>query len=88
MQLTAWMVNDDTRLLSGVVKINSDNPISVMHHKYYPTGTEDNNKNIMVDYMIYYNWDGLYSAYGKKLFTRITGDCWISALEANTMVHV
>ncbi|GAH32128.1 unnamed protein product, partial [marine sediment metagenome] len=24
----------------------------------------------------------------KKLFTRISGDCWISALEANTIVHV
>ncbi len=84
IQLNTWIVCNDFRLLSGVVKITSDYPISVMHHKLYPLETLD-------DYgyeMINENWDGIYSAYGKKLFTRITGDCWISALEADTTVHV
>ena len=55
-----------------------------MHHKLYPTGTVDSNGEEMINYY----WDGVYSAYGKKLFTRITRDCWISALEADTTVHI
>ncbi len=84
IQLNNWMVWDDYRILSGVIKITSDFPISVMHHKLYPTGTLDNTGNEMINY----NWNGIYSAYGKKLFTRITGDCWISALEADTTVKI
>lgn len=83
-QLNNWKISGDNRVLSGVVRITSDKPISVMHHKLYPTGTMDDDGNEMVNY----NWDGVFSAYGKKLFTRITGDCWISALEANTKVHI
>ena len=84
IQLNDWIVKDDFRILSGVIRITSDYPISVMHHKLYPTGTVDDNGNEMINY----DWDGIYSAYGKKLFTRITGDCWISALEADTTVRV
>jgi hypothetical protein len=84
IQLNDWIVAYDYRILSGVVKITSDNPISVMHHKMYKTGTVDEDGYDMVNY----RWDGVYSAYGKKLFTRIAGDCWISALEANTEVNV
>jgi hypothetical protein len=84
IQLNTWIVYGDFRLLSGVVKITSDYPISVMHHKLYPIGTLDDNGYEMMNY----NWDGIFSAYGKKLFTRISGDCWISALEADTTVHV
>jgi hypothetical protein len=67
-----------------VIKITSDYPISVMHHKLYPQGTVDDDG----DELINTNWDGVFSAYGKKLYTRITGDCWISALEADTTVKV
>lgn len=84
IQLTAWVVYGDFRVLSGVVKITSDFPISVMHHRLYPLYTEDDNGYELINS----NWDGVFSAYCKKLFTRITGDCWISALEANTEVHV
>ncbi|MCK5561196.1 MAG: hypothetical protein KAJ51_11400 [Thermoplasmata archaeon] len=84
IQLNDWVVYDDFRLISGVVKITSDYPISVMHQKLYPLGTLDENGYEMIND----NWDGIYSAYCKKLFTRITGDCWISALEANTEIKV
>jgi len=84
IQLNNWVVGSDYRILSGVVKVTSDYPISVMHHKQYATGTVDEYGYDMINY----NWDGIYSAYGKKLFTRITGDCWISALEANTIINV
>jgi hypothetical protein len=84
IQLNTWIVKNDFRIISGIVKITSDYPISVMHHKLYPMGTLDEDGYEMTNY----NWDGVYSAYGKKLFTRITGDCWISALEADTTVDV
>ncbi len=84
IQVKDWLVWKDFRIISGVVKITSDYPISVMHHKLYPIGTLDNYGYEMINE----NWDGLFSAYSKKLFTRITGDCWISALDANTEVHV
>lgn len=83
-QLSNWMVLSDYRILSGVVKVTSDYPISIMHHKLYPAGTLDDNGYDLVNS----NWNGVYSAYGKKLFTRITGDCWISALEAETEIHI
>jgi hypothetical protein len=84
IRLNDWIVKDDFRIMSGVIRITSDYPISVMHHKLYPTGTLDKNGNNMINE----NWNGVYSAYGKKLFTRITGDCWISALEADTTIQV
>jgi len=84
LQLNDWLVYNDFRILSGVVRIQSDNPISVMHHRLCPLGTLDYYGNEMINYY----WDGVYSAYGKKLFTRISGDAWISALEADTTVHV
>jgi hypothetical protein len=84
IQLNLWTVHRDYRIMSGVVKITSDFPISVMHHRLYPIGVEDED-----GYDIEYDrWDGVYSAYGKKIFTRITGDCWISALEADTTVQI
>jgi len=43
IQINNWVVWKDFRLLSGVVKITSDYPISVMHHKLYPIGTMDDN---------------------------------------------
>ena len=84
IQINNWVVWKDFRLLSGVVKITSDYPISVMHHKLYPIGTMDDNGYELINY----NWDGIFSFYGNKLFTRITGDCWISALEADTTINV
>jgi hypothetical protein len=84
IQLNTWMVYKDYRILSGIVKITSSFPISVMHHKLNPQGMMDEDGY----YIEYDRWDGVYSAYGKKIFTRITGDCWISALEADTTVKV
>ncbi|UCH89882.1 MAG: hypothetical protein JSV49_04360 [Thermoplasmata archaeon] len=84
IQLNSWFVHRDYRILGGVIKITSDYPISVMHHKLNPMGTLDDNGYEMINY----RWEGVYSAYGKKIFTRITGDCWISALEADTTVNV
>jgi hypothetical protein len=84
IQLNDWLVWKDYRIISGVVKITSDLPISVMHHKLYPLGAMDDNGYDMIND----NWNGIFSAYAKKLFVRITGDCWISALEADTTVHV
>jgi hypothetical protein len=55
-----------------------------MHHKLLPLGIMDDNGYDMVNY----DWDGIYSAYGKKIFTRITGDAWISALDADTTINV
>ncbi|MDG6225937.1 MAG: hypothetical protein QCI82_10560 [Candidatus Thermoplasmatota archaeon] len=82
--LNSWLVKDDLRILTGTVRITSDNPITVMHHKLYPTGTKDSDGQDMINYY----WDGVYSAYTSKLFTRITRDCWISALEAHTTVRI
>jgi hypothetical protein len=84
IQLNAWVVWSDFRILGGIVKVTSDYPISVMHHKLYPIGTMDYYGYELVNE----NWDGIYSAYGKKLFTRITRDCWISALDSNTEIKV
>jgi len=82
--LNSWLVKDDNRILTGTVRITSDRPISVMHHKLCPTGTKDGNGEDMLNYY----WDGVFSAYCPKLFTRIARDCWISALEAHTTVHI
>jgi hypothetical protein len=87
IQINTWIIYDDFRMFNGLVKITSDYPISVMHNKLYPIGTRDNNGYDFIGYD-WDGWDGIYSAYGKKIFTRITGDCWISALEADTTVNV
>jgi hypothetical protein len=41
IQVNSWVVRLDYRMMSGVVRITSDYPISVMHHKLYPMGTLD-----------------------------------------------
>ncbi len=87
IQLNAWVLYDDYRMLSGVVKITSDLPISVMHDKLYPIGTMDNYGYDFIGYD-WDGWNGVFSAYGKKIFTRITGDCWVSSLEADTTISV
>jgi hypothetical protein len=87
IQISAWTLYDDYRMFSGIVKITSNYPISVMHNKLYPIGKMDDNGYEFLEYD-WDAWDGVYSAYGKKIFTRITGDCWISALEADTTINV
>lgn len=95
IQLCDWTIyaentvpeHDNYRVLSGVIKITSDYPISVMHHKLHEYGTMEEDGFESNDYINYY-WDCMFSYYGKKLFTRIPRDCWISALEADTTVHV
>ncbi|UCE37993.1 MAG: hypothetical protein JSW00_01775 [Thermoplasmata archaeon] len=88
IQINTWMVGQGFRMISGIVKVTSNYPISVMHHKLFPMGTmDDRGYDYIVDYY-WDGWEGIYSAYGKKIFTRITGDCWISALEADTTVNV
>jgi hypothetical protein len=95
IQLCDWTVFDEARVkdvdnyrvLSGVIKITSDYPITVMHHKLHEYTTIEEDGVDSNDYVNYY-WDGVFSFYGKKLFTRITRDCWISALDADTTVHV
>jgi hypothetical protein len=82
--LNNWVVKGDLRVLTGTIKITSDYPISVMHHKLCPTDSKYDNGDDKINYY----WDGVYSAYCKKLFTRIARDCWISALEADTTVKV
>ncbi len=82
--LNNWAVNEDFRVLSGTIRVTSDYPISVMHHKLCPSGSKYNNGEDKINYY----WDGVYSAYTSKLYTRIARDCWISALEAHTTVHV
>jgi hypothetical protein len=73
--------------LGGVIKITSNYPISVMHHTM--NGECSYNDEEAAEHgMTWLGQDGIYSYYGKKLFTWIPADVWISALEGETKVKV
>ncbi len=80
----AWEVAPGWHILSGTVRITSDVPISVMHHKLKPGAATENPD----DHWANAWWNGLFAGYGKKLMVRVAGDLWISALEAQTKVTV
>jgi hypothetical protein len=71
-------------VLSGTVRVTSDVPVTVMHHKLKPGMATDTPE----DHWANAWWDGVFSGYGKKLLVRVAGDLWISALEAPTEVRV
>ena len=71
-------------VLSGTVRVTSDVPITVMHHKLKPGAATDTPE----DHWANAWWNGVFSGYGKKLLVRVAGDLWISALEAPTEVRV
>ncbi len=79
-----WEVAPGWHILSGTVRITSDVPISVMHHKLKPGAATENPD----DHWANAWWNGLFAGYGKKLLVRVAGDLWISALEAPTHVIV
>jgi len=71
-------------VMSGTVRVTSDVPVTVMHHKLQPgaaTETDD-------DHYANAWWNSIWSAYGKKLLVRVAGELWISALEGPTEVRV
>ena len=71
-------------VLSGTVRVTSDVPVTVMHHKLKPGAATDTPE----DHWANAWWNGVFSGYGKKLLVRVAGDLWISALEAPTEVVV
>jgi hypothetical protein len=71
-------------ILSGTVRVKSDVPVTVMHHKLQPGAATDTPE----DHYANAWWNGVFSAYGKKLLVRVGGDLWISALEAPTDVRI
>jgi hypothetical protein len=79
-----WEVAPGWHILSGSVRITSDVPISVMHHKLKPGAATD----APDDHYASAWWNGLFAGYGEKLMVRVAGDLWISALEAPTHVKV
>jgi hypothetical protein len=74
--------------LGGVVRITSDYPISVMHHTMNGDCAPNYDSEACQHGVTWLGQDGLYSFYGKKLFTWIPGDVWISSLEGQTQVRV
>jgi hypothetical protein len=82
--IITWEVAPGWHILSGSVRITSDVPISVMHHKLKPgAATDTPDEHWAVAW-----WNGIFSGYGKKLMVRVAGDMWISALESPTKVNV
>jgi hypothetical protein len=91
MKAIDWTVKIDGRIfhyLGGVVKITSDYPISVMHHTMSSDSCNQNDDEAREHGVTWLGQDGIYSFYGKKLFTWIAADVWISALEGETKVQV
>ena len=82
--IISWEVAPGWHILSGSVRITSDVPITVIHHKLKPGAATENPD------MHYATacWNNVWAAYGKKLMTRVAGELWISALEAPTTVRV
>ncbi len=79
-----WEVAPGWHILSGSVRITSDVPISVMHHKLKPGAATDTPD----DHWAVACWNDVFAAYGKKMMVRVAGELWISALEAPTKVRV
>ena len=79
-----WEVAPGWHILSGSVRITSDVPITVMHHKLKPGAARD----APDDHYASAWWNGLFAGYGEKLMVRVAGELWISALEAPTEVKV
>jgi hypothetical protein len=71
-------------VMSGTVRIRSDVPVTVMHHKLDPGAATDTDDEHYANAW----WNSIWSGYGKKLMVRVAGDLWISALEAPTKVRV
>ena len=87
----SWVLNingESCHFLGGVVRITSDYPISVMHHTMEGECASVNDGEACEHGVTWLGEDGIYSFYGKKLFTWIPADCWISALEGETKVQV
>jgi len=74
--------------LGGVVRITSDYPISAMHHTMNGECAPDYSAEACEHGVTWWGQDGVYSFYGKKLFTWIPADVWISALEGETKLRV
>ena len=88
--IMSWTVNINGELchfMGGVIRITSDYPITVMHHTMNGTCSY-NDEEACEHGVTWLGEDGIYSYYGKKLFTWIPADCWISALEGETKVQV
>ncbi|MBM4249055.1 MAG: hypothetical protein FJ149_06410 [Euryarchaeota archaeon] len=89
IQTIGWTLKIDNRIhhyLGGVLRITSDYPITLMHHTM--NGKCSNNDEAREHGVTWLGQDGVYSFYGKKLFTWIPADVWISALEGETRVQV
>ncbi len=80
----SWEVAPGWHIMSGSVRITSDVPITVMHHKLNPGFARDTPD----DHYAAAWWNGIFSGYGEKLMVRVAGELWISALEAPTHVRV
>jgi len=86
----SWTVNingEFCHFLGGVVRITSDYPITVMHHTMNGDCSY-NDEEACEHGATWLGQDGIYSFYGKKLFTWIPADCWITATEGETKVQV
>lgn len=79
-----WEVAPGWHVLSGSVRITSDVPITVIHHKLNP----DQARDTPDDHYAAAWWNGIFAGYGEKLMVRVAGELWISALEAPTHVRV
>jgi hypothetical protein len=80
----SWEIAPGWHILSGSVRVTSDVPVTVMHHKLNPgfaTDTPD-------DHWANAWWNDVFCGYGKKLMVRVAGELWITALEAPTEVQV
>jgi hypothetical protein len=87
----SWVLNingESCHFLGGVVRITSNYPISVMHHTLNGDCAPSYDTEACEHGVTWLGQDGVYSFYGKKLFTWIPGDVWISALEGETKVQV
>ncbi len=82
--IISWEIAPGWHILSGSVRVTSDVPISVMHHKLNPGYAIDTPD----DHWANACWNDVFSGYGKKMMVRVAGELWISALEAKTEVDV
>jgi len=91
IQTISWTLTLNGALhhyLGGVVKITSNYPISVMHHTMNGSCAPNYDQQACEHGVNYLGQDGIFSFYGKKLFSWIPADVWISALEGETKVRV
>lgn len=86
-----WELKIDGKIhhyLGGVLRITSNYPISLMHHTMSGECANQNDDEACEHGVTWNGQDGVYSFYGKKIFTWIPADVWISALEGETKVNV